>query len=84
MQRITDRVDQEALTGKKKGFFVDLRWYQGEAVDATWRHLCEVATNPLIVALHLGSGKSVIIAALVQRASLRAGGCSSSPTARNY
>lgn len=66
------RASNEYGRDLQKGFFVDLRWYQGEAVDATWRHLCEVATNPLIVA-PTGSGKSVIIAALVQKA-VTAGG----------
>ena len=46
---------------------MSLRWYQSEAIDATWRHLCEAKTNPVIV-LPTGAGKSHVIAGLAQKA----------------
>lgn len=44
-----------------------LRWYQEDAVSATWRHLCAENTNPVIV-LPTGAGKSLVIAQLCRDA----------------
>lgn len=38
-----------------------LRWYQQEAVDAVWNHLCGQAGNPIVV-VPTGGGKTHIIA----------------------
>jgi DNA repair protein RadD len=44
-----------------------MRWYQEEAVEAAWQYLCGKAGNPIIV-LPTGAGKSLVIAALCDRA----------------
>lgn len=46
---------------------MDLRWYQTEAVDATYNYLCNQQGNP-VVCLPTGSGKSVVIAELTRLA----------------
>ena len=46
---------------------MELRWYQHEAVAATWAHLCRQPGNPLIV-LPTGSGKSLVCARLAEEA----------------
>ena len=43
-----------------------LRPYQQESIDALHKHVCEKQTNPCIV-LPTGSGKSVVMAAAIQR-----------------
>ncbi len=43
------------------------RWYQREAVEACWQHLCDRPGNPLIV-LPTGAGKSLVIAMLCEQA----------------
>jgi DNA repair protein RadD len=45
---------------------MELRWYQLEAVAATWQFLCEQPGNPVIV-LPTGAGKSVVIAELARK-----------------
>ena len=44
-----------------------LRWYQSEAVAATWGFLCSQPGNPVVV-LPTGAGKSVVIAQLCRDA----------------
>lgn len=44
-----------------------LRWYQSEACDSAWSHLCGQAGNPVVV-LPTGAGKSLVIAELCRRA----------------
>jgi DNA repair protein RadD len=46
---------------------MELRWYQGEAVDATYQYLCYETGNPVICS-PTGSGKSLLIAELSRRA----------------
>jgi DNA repair protein RadD len=46
---------------------MDLRWYQQEAVEAAYHHLCNEAGNP-VVCLPTGAGKSIVIAELARRA----------------
>jgi len=46
---------------------VQPRYYQREAVDAVWNHLCSAPGNPLVVT-PTGSGKSLIAAMLCQEA----------------
>lgn len=43
-----------------------LRPYQIETVDAVHRHICEKDTNPCVV-LPTGSGKSIVMAAVIQK-----------------
>lgn len=43
------------------------RWYQTEAVDATYEYLCSQPGNP-VVCLPTGSGKSIVIAEITRRA----------------
>jgi DNA repair protein RadD len=52
---------------------MELRWYQQEAVEAVYNHLCTQAGNP-IVCLPTGSGKSLVIAELARRAITDFGG----------
>jgi DNA repair protein RadD len=46
---------------------MDLRWYQKEAVDAAYDHLCTQQGNP-VICLPTGSGKSLVIAEIARRA----------------
>ena len=46
---------------------MELRWYQREAVDAAYQHLCTQSGNP-VICLPTGSGKSLVIAELARKA----------------
>ena len=49
------------------------RWYQAEAVNACWEHLCTRTDNPCIE-LPTGAGKSLVMAMLARDAVKRFGG----------
>lgn len=51
---------------------MDPRWYQSEAVDATWEHIRSKAGNPCIV-LPTGAGKSLVIG-MIARDTVQWGG----------
>jgi len=46
---------------------MEARWYQSEAVDSVWNHLCNKPGNPAIV-LPTGAGKSLCIAMICRDA----------------
>lgn len=50
-----------------------LRWYQSEACDAAWQHLCNSVGNP-VICLPTGAGKSWVIADLCRVAVEQYGG----------
>ena len=47
---------------------MQLRWYQAEAVDATYNFLCSHKEANPVICLPTGAGKSIVIAELIRRA----------------
>lgn len=45
---------------------MQLRWYQQEACDSAFSHLCSLSGNP-IICLPTGAGKSIVIAEIARR-----------------
>ena len=50
-----------------RGLRLTPRWYQTECVDSLWQYLEETSGNP-VLALPTGTGKSLVIAMIIQRA----------------
>lgn len=46
---------------------MELRWYQQEAVDATWSYLCSQGYGNPVIVIPTGGGKSIIAAELARK-----------------